>query len=472
MAADTMPGTRTPAVPVMADRVRAQLSGDYPPSALSWVSSVSWDGPVQVPATQIDFASGQADWDAAAAAKAKLQVFRKRLQARGWWKPAVVLRLPGSPRLLVVDGHTRITAAKALGIPVLAYVGTARTATGPWSGLHSQQLAGDASGAIELVGPKGYVHNWHFVGPQAVGAKVFHPGLGHGTVTGHDGGSVRVRFNAGGERSFKASPGAGRGRLEKHEGAVRPSPDQVRGMPPAGKKRAGPGRAHRESAKPQSASDRLAAARKSGAARKAGTGFKGQQGETHVETYKDGSKWVSKNLPTKSDADREELAGKISDILGAGAPSIVREGDTQVHEPFVEGKVAASLYRDGMSDAQIDAAGDKLKSLLSTPEGKRIGLLDKLIGNQDRHLGNWMISPDGKPIPIDHNWSWEGTKQTISPFSDAVYGPGIELSDFPKDQMDEWQSKLAALKPGLNASQQKLLARTMKSLARFRSGKD
>jgi hypothetical protein len=60
------------------------------------------------------------------------------------------------------------------------------------------------------------VHGWHYVGPQAVGAKVFHPGLGKGTVTGHDGKTVKVRFTAGGERSFGAKPGKGPGKLEKH----------------------------------------------------------------------------------------------------------------------------------------------------------------------------------------------------------------------------------------------------------------
>jgi hypothetical protein len=371
------------------------------------------------------------------------------------------------------------------------------------------QGAGE-SPAVDLAGPKGYVHGWIYEGGAGLPSVADHnaalrrkgvtpPTKAHPALTSRPPGAVK-------SPAPKAAP-AVKGILSGTHPAdrltVASSPAATaKGMTDADLKGADqelsrratalgkPGqlsRAHKAVRAEQAARNRapapvkpaavdaagrLAAARKSGLARKAGPGFKGQQGDTHVETYNDGSKWISKTLPAKADADREELAGKISDVLGAGAPSVVRDSDTHVHQPFVQGKVAASLYHDHMSDAEVDAAGDKVKALLSTPEGKRIGLLDKLIGNQDRHLGNWMISPDGKPVPIDHNWSWEGTKKTISPFSDAVYGPGIEPSDFTNAQMDEWQSRLAALKPGLNPDQQKLLARTMKSLARFRSGRD
>src|SRR5215471_20663138 len=47
------------------------------------------------------------------------------------------------------------------------------------------------------VGPKGYIHGWIFVGAPGIGAKVFHPEHGHGTVTGHSGGHVTVAFGGG-----------------------------------------------------------------------------------------------------------------------------------------------------------------------------------------------------------------------------------------------------------------------------------
>lgn len=66
--------------------------------------------------------------------------------------------------------------------------------TGHWP-VHSKALGGGVDvDSIDKVGPKGYIHGWIYVGPQAVGAKVFHPHHGHGTVTGHDGRTVHVQF--------------------------------------------------------------------------------------------------------------------------------------------------------------------------------------------------------------------------------------------------------------------------------------
>jgi hypothetical protein len=141
-ALKTSPGTS------IADRVKAQLQRDYPPGALSWVDDLAWSGPTRVPLGQIDKASGDTEWSAAAADKLKLQRFQKRIAA-GWRKPVVLVRSPGSSRMFAVDGHTRILSCEALGQPVTAWVGTAKTATGPWRKVHSRQLAND-DGAVEL----------------------------------------------------------------------------------------------------------------------------------------------------------------------------------------------------------------------------------------------------------------------------------------------------------------------------------
>jgi hypothetical protein len=128
-----------PAGQSIADKVLAQLGGDYPKSALKWVSGLQWSGPSQVPLTQIDWSTGKPDWDAAAADTTKIAQMKAKLRT-GWAKPVVLIRTPGSRLLYVLDGHGRSTASKALGRPVMAWIGTAKTATGPWQSMHSQQL--------------------------------------------------------------------------------------------------------------------------------------------------------------------------------------------------------------------------------------------------------------------------------------------------------------------------------------------
>lgn len=129
----------------IAGRVTAQLQRDYPPGALSWVNGLTWTGPARVPVTQIDRTTGDTEWSAAEAGKAKLQVMTKRIMA-GWHKPVVLVRRPGSLRLFAVDGHSRVIASARAGQPVTAYIGTARTAHGGWEQAHARQLASDTGG--------------------------------------------------------------------------------------------------------------------------------------------------------------------------------------------------------------------------------------------------------------------------------------------------------------------------------------
>jgi hypothetical protein len=55
------------------------------------------------------------------------------------------------------------------------------------------------------VGPKGYVHGWIYVGPQAAGSRVFHPHHGHGTVAHSDASHAHVEFDSGAKHSFDAA---------------------------------------------------------------------------------------------------------------------------------------------------------------------------------------------------------------------------------------------------------------------------
>jgi hypothetical protein len=148
--ADSSAALKTPPSTPVADRVKAQLARDYPPGALSWVSGLSWQGPQQVPVMQIDRSTGDTKWSDAAADKRKVELFRKRITG-GFRKPVVLIRMPGRRLLFAMDGHTRILACTALGVPVTAWIGTAKTDAGPWLKAHDRQLAIDAP-AVELAG--------------------------------------------------------------------------------------------------------------------------------------------------------------------------------------------------------------------------------------------------------------------------------------------------------------------------------
>jgi hypothetical protein len=123
-----------------AQAVFRQLSEDFPPQAVRWVSSphVTWKGPYKIPLGQVD-TSKMAYWKAARNT-AKLALFRKKITG-GDQKPVVLIKVPGARKLQVADGHHRTIASHQLNVPVQAFVGTTDTVKGPWDVMHAMQRA-------------------------------------------------------------------------------------------------------------------------------------------------------------------------------------------------------------------------------------------------------------------------------------------------------------------------------------------
>lgn len=81
---------------------------------------------------------------------------------------------------------------------------------------------------LQAVGPKGYIHNWIFVGVPFADSSVYHPGrgFGHGKVT-HvgDDGTVHIKFDNGKEHSFKNRHDEKRKRPKFEKRTDPPAPD-------------------------------------------------------------------------------------------------------------------------------------------------------------------------------------------------------------------------------------------------------
>ena len=216
-------------------------------------------------------------------------------------------------------------------------------------------------------------------------------------------------------------------------------------------------------------------------------GSQGDQGGVEIVTFNNGAQYIHKDfkgttlmypesmggprpMPLQEQklfVAKESLAAKISDVIGAGAPAILKDphSATGFYEPKVSGKSAMEHFsgRKGSADKLYDS-----------PEGMRIGLMDALIGADDRHLGNVMITPEGKPVPIDHNDSWvTGRRVGKSPFAVAL-DRRIKAgkSPFTTADLDQVGRKIQALRPEFEAMPDGNGARyfqmTMDELARIR----
>lgn len=113
-----------------------QLLDDYPAKAVSWVKTVQWDGPKTVPLSELDFSNADS-WNATGE-PAKVEKFAGKISA-GQLKPILVVKKPGNPKLVIIDGHHRSLAYKKLGREPLAWVGTVPDGPGPWDEMHASQ---------------------------------------------------------------------------------------------------------------------------------------------------------------------------------------------------------------------------------------------------------------------------------------------------------------------------------------------
>lgn len=202
--------------------------------------------------------------------------------------------------------------------------------------------------------------------------------------------------------------------------------------------------------------------------------MQGRVADTAIVEFKDGSKWVRKTFkPSKmsraNDPDREELAYHISNALGAEAPAVIRTSPEEFWMPFVEAKVAGDFPASRTDPAFPDP-------YVNTDRGLRIGMLDYVTSNVDRHIGNWMIAPDGQPIPIDHGraWYWDEISQEMQkkyPYHVRFYQGVVKTPNRLRSlSLDEWntmQQKLDALKPVFDSKGPEAQTWYRKTMTRF-----
>lgn len=105
------------------------------------------------------------------------------------------------------------------------------------------------------------------------------------------------------------------------------------------------------------------------------------------------AKSMRANIPEGSQAKREEAAYVVDRNLGhlARVPPAVSSG--------MEGRPGSLKLL--VSQAQ-DAADTGAELPFSPQDYRRIALFDHVVGNLDRHKGNFLLDAEKRPIPIDH----------------------------------------------------------------------
>jgi hypothetical protein len=142
-----------------------------------------------------------------------------------------------------------------------------------------------------------------------------------------------------------------------------------------------------------------------------------------VLTYADGSAAIRKIFGGEADdrlnqhrASAEYMASLVAQAVGATAPAVVKDPTDPEHS-VIMGRVTGDMGTIHTGEASAEEWGQALYYLTQTDGGLRIGLLDVLIANQDRHSMNWLLSDQmadphpwnptredmRRPIAIDHS---------------------------------------------------------------------
>ncbi|WP_267467211.1 Fic family protein [Nocardia flavorosea] len=136
-----------------------------------------------------------------------------------------------------------------------------------------------------------------------------------------------------------------------------------------------------------------------------------------VLTFEDGWKVIRKHVPGDDGSDSrhgriwkdaEKLASLVGEAVGARVPA-VHIVDQVVFMEYIEGPSAAAAWLEVAGPTRPYAADSRQIAwpYAQTADGRRIGLLDELIHNDDRIAGNWIISGAGRLFGIDHELSFQ-----------------------------------------------------------------
>ena len=148
---------------VDARTVYDQLAQNYPPKSIEWVLRARWRGPMLVGWNMIDH--DDMDKWAASHQPERVDHFVDKIKAGDDPHPAILVHDPDG-NWIDVDGHHRALAYHKLNRPVRSYCGVIDPADRhAMEETHLDQVH-EGNDPLNKVGPHGYIHGWHYVGPD------------------------------------------------------------------------------------------------------------------------------------------------------------------------------------------------------------------------------------------------------------------------------------------------------------------
>jgi tRNA A-37 threonylcarbamoyl transferase component Bud32 len=137
----------------------------------------------------------------------------------------------------------------------------------------------------------------------------------------------------------------------------------------------------------------------------------GMSADVDLVTFNDGARAIRKvarntGLITPADAaNAEQLSWLLASRAGIQVPEVLRGDRNTVWMAYVDdAQTGAARFAVGHGQTVTD--NPAFIELADSDAGRRLGLFDVAIGNQDRNDGNFLVTSDGRLVGIDHGLSW------------------------------------------------------------------
>jgi len=189
----------------------------------------------------------------------------------------------------------------------------------------------------------------------------------------------------------------------------------------------------------------------------------GASAETELLELRGGKRVVQKTT-SSAEAGAEQVASKDGRAVGLKPPRVYRTEPGSVYMDYISDSKTSSELRARAAagtDADRKAWGKRFDDALNSDDGKRVGLLDVMMNNNDRNPGNWMLSASGRITPIDHGFASPGIDprgavrvriHSSSPFAEKhlLESGRWKDNDFTPDDIEEVRRRLLDLQPDLD----------------------
>lgn len=169
---------------------------------------------------------------------------------------------------------------------------------------------------------------------------------------------------------------------------------------------------------------------------------------------------VVKRASSVEEADAEILGSELGHVMGVPSPVVINNPKDN-HEVAMEAVIGHPGYAFGDHDPADMMYGDRKMIARYRESAARMAMMDQIMGNRDRHDGNWIMADSGEAVGIDNGLAFGGGRERyrsveeIRRFQTEFMGNiNQKASDWNKwgdrvstEEMKSWAAGIKAMRP-------------------------